>query len=449
VDSKENGRLKFVADFPVSDLKPYERNPRKNDGAVEAVAKSIEQFGFNAPIIVDQDYRVCVGHTRLKAAIKRGLATVPVLVVSDLTGDKFKGYNIADNQTGTIAEWDDPVLWAELQELERAGMPADLLGFDEQELRRILAKAGVGGTDADDAPVGPPPEVPVTQAGDLWIMGTHRLLCGDATQMAAVNSLLDSAGVDLCVTSPPYNCDIAYTTYDDNKSGETYLRLIRQVVDNVHAVLSDGRFVSWNVGVSPKSQHIEHANTLTACGFVFYRQIVWAKQGVAFPTWHNTVAAGQARRYHPNYTHEMIYLFSKGDPAPGGPCDLDEEFANDVWKVAQSQSTVDLEGATGGRIPATRSHGSHKAAAHPAAFPVSIPIGAIKHLTSENEIVYDPFVGSGTTIIAAERLGRRCFAMEIDPGYCDVTVNRWEKATGKKAERLAGKTDTTHTLSHA
>jgi len=149
-ESKQNGRLKFFPNCPVDKLTPYQRNPRRNEDAIKTVAKSLEKYGFNAPIILDPDYVICVGHTRFKAAQQLGLDTVPVLVVDDLTGDRFKGYNIADNQTGTISDWDIPNLWLELQELEAAGMPAADMGFTKEEIDKLLAGAGI--LDEDDLP---------------------------------------------------------------------------------------------------------------------------------------------------------------------------------------------------------------------------------------------------------------------------------------------------------
>lgn len=400
-------RLQLL-NLPPSSLKPYERNPRKNDDAIEAVAKSIDHFGFNAPIIVDQDYRVCVGHTRLKAAIKRGMATVPVLVVSDLTGDKFKGYNIADNQTGTIAEWDDPVLWAELQELEKAGIPAVDLGFDEQELRRILAKAGIGGTDADDAPVGPPPEVPVTQPGDLWIMGAHRLLCGDATKAEDVAKLLGENTPFIMVTDPPYGVN-----YDPDwrSRAAQHGSVCSFAARRVGKVVNDDRSdwgAAWDLfpGVAAYTWsgagdvQIASGAALQRAGFEIRCQIIWSKP-------HFVFSRGQYK-----YRHEPCwYAIRKGQAAKW----VGEVTSSTVWDIALDPN---VEGG----------HSTQK--------PVECMARPIRNHGGKEDDVYDPFVGSGTTIIAAERLGRRCFAMEIDPGYCDVTVNRWENATGKKAERI-------------
>lgn len=399
-------RLRLV-ELPIAYLKPYARNPRRNDAAVEAVAKSIDAFGFNSPIICDENYRICVGHTRYKAAVKRGLETVPVLIVSDLTGDKFKGYNIADNQTGTIAEWDDPVLWAELQELEKAGIPADLLGFDEQELRRILAKAGIGGTDADDAPVGPPPEVPVTRAGDLWIMGTHRLLCGDATRAEDVARLLGDCRPFIMVTDPPYGVN-----YDPEWRNEAAKKgTLHYAARRVGRVPNDDR-VDWSDAWrlfpgavaytwSPAGNHvIETGLALQAAGYQIRNQIIWKKRN--FP-----VSRGAY-----TYQHEPCwYAVKKGGTAKW----CGDNAASTVWDIALDKN---VEGG----------HSTQK--------PIECMARPIRNHGGKDDHVYDPFVGSGTTIIAAERLGRRCFAMDIDPGYCDVAVERWERATGKTAERF-------------
>jgi hypothetical protein len=286
-----------------------------------------------------------------------------------------------------------------------------------------------GRTAPDDVPE---PDEPVTRPGDLWVLGEHRLLCGDATDPQAVARVCAGDSVQLVVTSPPYNCSIEYESHDDDMPVDQYLELVRKAAEAAARVLADGCFVAWNVGVTPKSRHFEHARILEAVGLQFYRQIVWTKAGVAFPIWQYTTGA---RKYHPNYCHEVIYLYSKGKPTPGGRCEIDDAYSRDVWTVHQSAATRDLPGVTNGRRPRAAAHGGSKAAAHPAAYPVGIPAGAIRHLTSRGEAVLDPFSGAGTTLIACEQLGRAGRAIEIDPGYVDVAVRRWESFVGDKATR--------------
>ncbi len=194
---------------PVAEIKPYEKNPRFNDAAVDAVAESIRRFGFRQPIVVDADGVIVCGQTRWKAAQKLGLAEVPVHVATDLTPEQVRAYRIADNKTAELAEWNLDLLPIELAELKDAGIDWSLLGSDADELATLLdpgLKQGL--TDPDDVPE--PPDEAITQPGDLWVLGDHRLLCGDAGSTSDVDRLLDGAPIHLCNTDPPYNVRLMY-----------------------------------------------------------------------------------------------------------------------------------------------------------------------------------------------------------------------------------------------
>jgi len=198
----------------IDDIRPYERNPRINDQAVDAVAASLAEFGFRQPIVVDEDGVIIVGHTRWKAAKKLGLDKVPVHVATDLPPEKVRAYRIADNKTGELAEWDLEILPIELNELRESGFDMDVLAFDDEELGQLLSQAeGVteGLTDPDSVPE--PPDDPITQRGDLWMLGNHRLLCGDSGSVEDLDRLLasgDVPGVDLVNMDPPYNVRLMY-----------------------------------------------------------------------------------------------------------------------------------------------------------------------------------------------------------------------------------------------
>jgi len=195
----------------INDIQPYERNPRINDQAVDAVAASLAEFGFRQPIVVDTDGVIIAGHTRWKAAKKLGLAKVPVHMATDLTPEQIKAYRIADNKTGELAEWDLEILPIELNELRDSGFDMEVLAFDDEELAKLLNTAeGVteGLTDPDQVPE--PPDDPVTQRGDLWVLGDHRLMCGDSSSAADLDRLLDGATIDLVNMDPPYNVRLMY-----------------------------------------------------------------------------------------------------------------------------------------------------------------------------------------------------------------------------------------------
>ena len=194
---------------PIDAIRPYEGNPRVNDDAVDAVAKSLAEFGFRQPIVVDADGVIIVGHTRWKAARKLGLAKVPVHVATDLPPEKVKAYRIADNQTATLAEWDMDLLPIELKDLQAADYDLSVLGFDEDELAHLLdGDLAEGLTDPDSVPE--PPDDPITQRGDIWVLGDHRLLCGDSGSIENLDRLLDGETIDLVSMDPPYNVRLMY-----------------------------------------------------------------------------------------------------------------------------------------------------------------------------------------------------------------------------------------------
>ncbi len=430
---------------PPDDIKPYDKNPRLNDPAVDAVARSITEFGFRQPVVVDEHGVIIVGHTRWKAARKLGLELVPVHVAEGLTPEQARAYRIADNQTASIATWDLELLPVELAELKDLGLDLDILGFDDDELQRLLgAAANPGLTDPDDIPE--PPDEPVTKPGDLWVLGEHRLLCGDSASAADVDRLMDGNTVQLVNTDPPYNVNVhsrsnnamaAGTSgglpspeqgarfgqwkpkvapeggspksgrklrpkdrplVNDFVSDEEFARLLGAWFGNASRVLDPGRaFYIWggyaNVANYPPA--------LKASGLYFSQTIIWDKQ-------------------HPVLTrkdfmgaHEWSFYGWKEGAAHKfyGPNNIP-----DLWHVKKVN-------------PQSMIHLTEK--------PVELAARAMAYSTKPGERVIDLFGGSGSTLIAAEQQGRRAYLMEIDPAYADIIVSRWETFAGKKAERVS------------
>jgi len=423
----------------LSEIRPYEQNPRVNDQAVDAVVASIRQFGFRQPIVVDAEGVIAVGHVRYKAAVKMGLEEVPVHVARDLTPDQARAYRIADNKTGELADWDLELLPIELAELQGAGLDLGLLGFSAEELAELL-DAGVkeGLTDPDQVPE--PPDEPVTRPGDLWILGEHRLLCGNAGAQADVDRLLHGQPIHLVNTDPPYNVkveprsnnaiaaagkrrttnqsrDVARhpaksqpTTKklrpkdrpleNDYVSDKEFARLLRAWFGQAARVLLPGRsFYVWggyaNVANYPPA--------LAECGLYFSQAIIWVKQ-------------------HPVLTrkdfmgnHEWCFYGWREGAAHRffGP-----KNASDTWSVKKVN-------------PNKMVHLTEK--------PVELAVRAVQYSSRPGEHVLDLFGGSGSTLIACQQTGRRAFLMELDPPYCDVIVRRWEEFTGQKAQREAAK----------
>lgn len=386
---------------PIDSIKPYPGNPRVNDSAVDAVAASLKEFGFRQPIVVDADGVIVVGHTRWKAAKRLGLAMVPVHVAVDLTPAQAKAYRIADNATGEIAEWDKLLLPIELSALQQMDVDLGLLGFDPDELDRILAGDGKDGlTDPDDVP--PVPVIPVTQAGDLWTLGDHRVLCGDATMKADVSRLLNGAVPFLMVTDPPYGVD--YDPEWRHRSGLNDSERIGRVTNDDRVDWTDAYRLFpghvayvWHAG----RYAAELSGHLLAAGFGVRAQIIWRKPRFAISRGH----------YH--WQHEPCwYAVREGGSAKW----CGDRSQSTVWDVAQKDDTGDTV------------HGTQK--------PVECMGRPIRNHGGHDDGVYDPFLGSGTTVIAAEQLGRQCFGIEISPAYCDVIVRRWEAFTGKQASRV-------------
>ncbi len=384
---------------PLDAVRPYANNPRQNDDAVEAVAESIRRFGFRQPIVVDADGVIVAGHTRFRAAQRLGLATVPVHVATDLTPDEVRAYRLADNKTAELASWDDAMLSIELDALRGAGIDWTLLGFDEEELAKLLAPAGTEGlTDPDAVPE--KPADPITKPGDLWLLGKHRLLCGDSTSGPDVARLLGGAVPALMVTDPPYGVEYdPEWRMDAGLTGNT--ARMGKVMNDDRADWTE----AWKLFPGDVA-YVYHAGvfastvqqSLERAGFAIRAQIIWAKDRLA-------LSRGD---YH--WQHEPCwYAVREG----GKGHRTDDRTQTTLWSIPA-------------RDDAGHGHGTQK--------PVECMERPVRnHLA---DLVYEPFAGSGTTVIACERTGRTCMAMELDPGYCDVVVRRWEDFTGRKAERV-------------
>jgi DNA modification methylase len=395
--------------IPIEKLKPNPNNPRLNDQAVDAVARSIQAYGFNNPIVTDGELNIAAGHTRLKAASKLGMTEVPVIRVPGLVGSKFTGFAIADNKTAEIADWDQDALnklVAELNEDEDFDLSA--LGFDDTELTKLLDLGFEDFTEKeDDAP--PLPEEPTTQPGDLWSLGQHRLLCGDATKIQDIRLLVDGQRIDCLVTDPPYG--VNYTSrgrkkeiwgniQNDNLDPDHLEQFLLTAFKNAAEVFRPGATVYVFHGISSAGIRIAFERAFLGAGFQLGSTIIWVKPSASmgwqdYREQHEPILYGWLGKKHRK---------------------IKDRTQTTVWQIGRD--------------------GDYR---HPTQKPVALISRALRNSTIRGEVVLDPFVGSGTTIIACEQLGRRCLAMEIDPKYCIVAVQRWENYTGKKAQLLSDK----------
>jgi DNA modification methylase len=379
------------------------RTLRKNDPAVARMASSIEAYGFKIPILVARDGEIVDGDLRLKAARKLSFAAVPVIVCDDWTPEQVRGFRLLANRSANWAEWDLSAVAEELAELRTLHFDLTLTGFDTKEIEELLAPRADAHT-LESVPE--TPRVPVSVPGDLWICGLHRVLCGDATEATAVSRLLGTAVPVLMITDPPYGVN-----YDPLWREEAGLGGQRQTgtvanddrVDWSEAFLlfpGDVVYV-WHAGLYAG----EVASSLQSCGFAIRSQIIWAKQHFALSRGH----------YH--WQHEPCwYAVRAGKPASW--CG-DRKQAT-VWEVSNLNPF-------GGEKQADTitGHGTQK--------PVELMRRPLRNHTERGGLVYDPFLGSGSTLMAAEDIGRVCYGLELSPAYVDVIVERWQKLTGRKA----------------
>ena len=379
--------------WPIDKPIPYARNARKiSEAAVAKVAASIKEFGFRQPIVVDAEGVIVAGHTRLLAARKLGMTTVPVHVAVNLTPAQAKAYRLMDNRSHEEAEWDMELLPLELEDLKILEFDLGLTGFDDDELGRLLGADHAGLTDENAVPA--VPENPVSKLGAVWILGTHRLVCGDCTDAAIVAKCLNGVRPHLMVTDPPYG--VEYDPAWRNDAGVNKQR--RDAVANddradwseAWALFPGSVAYIWHAGkhASTVQQSLERAD------FEIRSQISWAKNRFALSRGH----------YH--WQHEPCWYAVKGETN---------------WAGDRSQSTlwsVNVE------ILDTN-HGTQK--------PVECMRRPILNNSSPGQAVYEPFSGSGTTIIACEQTGRTCHAIELSPAYVDLATKRWQDYTGQKA----------------
>ncbi|WP_459444209.1 DNA methyltransferase [Alphaproteobacteria bacterium US3C007] len=366
----------------VSDLIPYVLNSRSHsDEQVAQIASSIREFGFTNPVLVDADNNLIAGHGRVLAARKINLETVPAIVVTGLDDRKRRALVIADNKLALNADWDEAALRVELKDL--AGDFGELMGFSEDELVSLLKQdASEGLTDEDAVPDAP--EQPVTVEGDVWVLGNHRLMCGDSTSIDAVENLMDGKAVDMVFTDPPYNVSF------NGRSGK------HDVIKNDN--LSEQDFSDFIEGTIATIKAVNPAVYYIWCNWNFYgilqgkldykTCIVWAK---------NVFGMGSGYRHQ----HEFCLFNGK----------IDETIKNesDLWSVKKDHGYV-----------------------HPTQKPVELSVRAFGNHIKLLDVL-DLFGGSGSTMIGAEQTGRNCYMMELDPKYCDVIIQRWQDYTGKQA----------------
>jgi DNA modification methylase len=384
-----------VEQRPVAKLIPYARNARTHSEAqVALIAGSIREFGFNNPVLVDGANGIIAGHGRVLAARKLGLDSVPVIELGHLSDAQKRAYILADNRLAEQAGWDRELLTLEVGELGDLGIDLAGLGFDSGEIDALL---GHGLADPREEATPEVPADPVSRPGDLWVLGSHRLICGDATDAATVARLLDGITPHLMITDPPYG--VAYDPAWRNAAGAAQTKRTGRVLNDDRADWRDA-WALFPGDVAYVWHGALHAGTvaesLTATGFGIRAQIVWAKERLVLSRGH----------YH--WQHEPCWYAVRGKGHWSG-----DRKQSTLWQIPNR----DQDAAT--------IHGTQK--------PVEVMRRPMLNNSSPGQAVYEPFSGSGTTLIAAETTGRVCLGLELDPAYVDVAVQRWQAFTGKAA----------------
>ncbi len=392
-----------IEQWPAARLVPYARNSRTHsDAQVAQIAASIAEFGFTNPILAGSDGVIVAGHGRLAAAQRLGLEQVPVVVLDHLTPIQRRALVIADNRIAENAAWDDEMLRVELQSLQEDGFDLDITGFDADALAEILLgeeSSTEGQTDDDEVPE--LTETPVSKLGDIWIMGKHRLLCGDATDPTSYKRLMGESVANMIVTDPPYNVDYANSAKDkmrgkdrpilNDNLGDGFYDFLLSALKPMLAHCSGAAYIAMS---SSELDTLQKA--FRAAGGKWSTFIIWAK---------NTFTLGRAdyqRQYEP-----ILYGWPEGQTRHW----CGDRDQGDVWNIKKPQKN-DL---------------------HPTMKPVELIERAIRNSSRPGDVVLDPFGGSGTTLIAAEKAGRTGWLIELDPKYVDVIVRRWQEFTGGKA----------------
>ena len=371
----------------ISKLKPYDKNPRRHSPEqVKQIAASIEEFGFTNPILIDKKSRIIAGHGRLEAAKLLALDKVPTITLDNLTDTQRKAYVIADNKLALNADWDMGLLVEEMQSLIDMDFDMELTGFSQEELDELLEVPEILTGDEDAIPEAP--SIPICEKGDLWTLGNHRLLCGDATCLTDVERLMGGEKVDLAFADPPYGVGYKYNSHNDNVDPDEYKQFCVDLFNVVSQMV--GEFIITpgfnNLGLWHKIEDPSHVG-------------IWTKK--------NAMTHGRITHFR---VWEPILFYGE----------FKKKRGNDLFDFPVSKQTGVGD--------------------HTCPKPLGLVQDLIENFSEKKHVVLDPFLGSGTTLIAAEKTNRKCFGLEIDPHYCDVIIKRWQDLTGKKAKHENGNT---------
>ena len=378
-----------IENLKINEIKPYKNNARKNDKAVEIVKKSIKEFGFRNPIILDKNNEIIAGHTRLKAAQELEMKTIPCIRAEDLTEDQVKAFRIMDNKSTEFAEWDQDLLKEEFTELDENEFDLELTGFDLREVGDILDDNEIedDGFVEVDAYERAKNKTKI-QLGEIYLLGDHRLMCGDATEKSNIDKLMAQNKADMVFTDPPYNLNFKYPNYDDNKNPEEYsswckkwFKILKEISEKIILTNAKQKIGLWYENEEPRDIAI----------WIHKNGISGAKIS-NLSLWEPILFYGKFKR-DSRVSNLFEYNLKRQETGPTGKehsCPKQLDLISDI----------------------------------------------VKSYSNNKENVLDIFGGSGTTLIACEQLNRKCFMMEIDPVYCQVIIDRWEKFTQQKSVKI-------------
>ena len=428
-----------VKEISINKIRPYDKNPRNNDKAVEAVANSIHEFGFQQPIVVDKDMVIIVGHTRYKAAKELELKTVPVVIASNLNEEQIKAYRLADNRTNELATWDEAMLIEEINQIEEIDMT--LFGFGGIDIDGGESLDNITEDDFDEEEVEDTHDV---KEGDIWQLGNHRVMCGSSTKAEDVKKLTEGTEMDMCITDPPYNVDYGAKTRalseltgltnnhkdiaNDNLSDSEFAQFLydfyTQMLDSLK---KGGAYYVWYASAETKNFY----TSLEKAGSKHHANLVWVKN------------APILSRGDYQWKHEpCIYGWKEGAAHYFTDSRKETTVIEDArpiyWNMKKDELIALLDEIYADKESTTVIHEKRPQVAdlHPTMKPVKLFARLIRNSSRKEEKVIDLFGGSGTTVIACEQLNRKAYVMELDPHYVDVIITRWEQFTGQKAERI-------------
>lgn len=393
MESFESIKKQLVVEtWPIDRLVPYARNPRKNDEQVDRMCSAIREFGFRIPIVAKSDGTVVDGHLRLKAAQKLGLQEVPVALADELTDTQVKAFRLLANQSANWADWDPELLKLEIDDLKLVDYDIDLIGFDEEDLKLLEDEGQKNATDEQQDSIPELQEDAVSVTGDIWILGRHRLMCGNCTDRKNVSRLLDGVKIDACITDPPYGLGNTVSTKNNYNEYNDTIENLRELI----------------AGIMPIMRDVAPVVVLTTGVLNMWE---WPR-----PTWVMSwaYAAGAARCPYGFSCWQPILCYGKDPKLSKGKGSHPDSL------IKQEATKVDW---------------------HPCSKPVGPWTWLFERITEEGENVFDPFNGSGTGIIVAEQTKRSCYAVELNALYVDQTIRRWQELTGKQAvHAISGKT---------